>query len=55
MFEINPNDIIEFVIHVLGKIGNINDLLSLRELCDHESYGYVALNAIRCIEERIDL
>lgn len=54
MFKINPNGIIEFAIHVLGKIGNINDLLSLRELCDHESYGYAALNAIRCIEERID-
>lgn len=54
MFEINSNSIIEFAIHVLGRLGNINDLLSLRDLCDHESYGYVALNAIRCIEERID-
>jgi hypothetical protein len=41
-----------FSIQVLGALGNRDDLVTLRGLCDQESYGVDALDAIKKIEAR---
>ncbi|WP_211467661.1 NERD domain-containing protein [Collimonas silvisoli] len=48
----NVDSIACFVIQVLGELGEINDLQSLRDFCDHEHYGISSLDAIKKIEER---
>lgn len=42
-----------FCIQVLGKLGDGNDLLALRGLCDDPDYGSSALDAIKQIEARV--
>ncbi len=44
-----------FSIRTLGSLGDKDDLTALRHLCDHESYGVDALNAIKMIEARTNL
>ncbi|MFS7240274.1 NERD domain-containing protein [Serratia proteamaculans] len=41
-----------FSIQILGGLGDRNDLNALRDLCDDESYGVDALDAIKKIEAR---
>jgi len=51
-FHDNTDNIACFTIKVLGEAGNIDDLQTLRDLCDHERFGISSLEAIKKIEER---
>ncbi|PNE57645.1 hypothetical protein A8H39_18615 [Paraburkholderia fungorum] len=43
-----------FCIQVLGELGDGNDLLALRELCDDANYGTSTLDAVKKIEARVN-
>lgn len=52
-FRDDSASIADFSIQALGALGNEDDLLLLKTLCDHERHGVGALNAIRRIESRV--
>jgi len=49
-FQDDVASIAVFSIEVLGSLGNRDDLLALRDLCDYEIYGVEALDAVKKIE-----
>ena len=51
-FHDNADSIACFTIQILGEEGDVDDLQTLRDLCDHERLGISSLEAIKKIEER---
>lgn len=51
-FRDDVANITDFSIQVLGALGNVDDLLLLKTLCDHERHGVGVLDAIKRIEAR---
>jgi len=52
-FHDNADSIACFTIQILGTTGEVDDLQTLRDLCDHERLGISSLEAIKKIEERM--
>ena len=51
-FHDNADSIACFTIQILGEAGDVDDLQTLRDLCDHARLGISSLEAIKKIEER---
>ncbi len=51
-FDADVDSIARFSIQILGEAGDVDDLQTLRDLCDHARLGISSLEAIKKIEER---